>query len=257
MDQINILSAVSIDDEKENIDLLKYFVDKYSPYIKILGEATTIDSGVELIDRIKPDIIFLDIQLNEGLSFDILDKVRYKESKVVFVTGYDGYAIKAFQYNAIDYLLKPLDIEEIVRVANKIRKGFEQKESNLLDQVKDLKRYVREIYSQEYITIPSIKKIDVVRTSDIYYVKSEAKFSVFVTDRGEIISSKNLGVYESLLPKLKFFRVHNSYIVNIDQIKYIHKEADHYCLMRNGKKIPISKRKYQNFIKLIDPSNFF
>lgn len=254
---MKVLNAVSIDDEQENINVLKYLVEKYCPYIHLTGQASDVTSGIELIDNSQPDIVFLDIQLNQELSFDILDAVSFKESKVVFVTSYNDYALKAFKYNAIDYLLKPLDIEEIIRVGNKIRNEFEQKERNLSGQIGDLKSYFRDMHTQDFITIPSIKKIDVVKTLDIHYIKSETKFSIFVMEKGEIISSKNLGAYEAMLPKFKFFRVHNSYIVNIDKVQYIHKEDDHYCLMQNGKKIPISRRRYHSFIKLMDPSNLF
>lgn len=252
---MKILRAVTIDDELENIKVLKYLVEKYCPFIHIIGEASTVDTGMALINTTQPDIVFLDIQLHEHLSFDILDQVTYKAAKVVFVTSYDEYAIKAFKYNAIDYLLKPLDIEELIRVGNKIRDEFEQKEMNLSTQLNVLKDYVRDMQAQEFITIPSIKKIDVVKTSDIQYIKSETKFSIFVMDKGEIISSKNLGAYENILSRSKFFRVHNSYMVNLDKIKYIHKEDDHYCLMQNGKKIPISRRRYHAFIKLMDPTS--
>lgn len=249
------LRAIVVDDEVENIRGLKYVLEKYCPYIDVVASATDVESGITTINNIEPDIAFLDIQLNENLSFDILDRVTFKEAKVVFVTGYDDYAIKAFQYNAIDYILKPLDIDEVVRVTNKIRDSFDGL-TNLPGQIRDLRNHIREVYSQEYITIPSIKKIDVIKTRDIYYVKSESKFSVFTTEKGEIISSKNLGVYESLLPKLNFYRVHNSYIVNIDKILHIYKDEDNYCSMENGKKIPISRRRYHNFIKLFESNRF-
>lgn len=252
---MKILHAVSIDDELENTKVLTYLVEKYCPHIQMLGQADSVESGTQLIDSLKPDIVFLDIQLGEELSFDILDQISHKESRVVFVTSYNEYAIKAFQYNAIDYLLKPLDIEEIIRVGHKIRDDFEKKDTHLFQQISDLKRYVQDMQAQEFITIPSLKKIDVVKTSDILYIKSEAKFSIFVLDRGEIISSKNLGAYESLLPKFKFFRVHNSYIVNLDKIRHVHREDDHYCLMENGKKIPISRRRYHSFIQVMDPTS--
>lgn len=252
---MQVLNAVSIDDEIENIKVLKHLVEKYCPHIQIVGQAHDVSSGTQLIDSLKPDIIYLDIQLGHELSFDILDQISHKNAKVVFVTSYNDYAIKAFQYNAIDYLLKPLDIEEIIRVGHKIRDDFEKRDVNLFQHLNDLKSYVRDMQAQEFITIPSIKKIDIVKTSSILYIKSETKFSIFVLDKGEIISSKNLGAYETLLPKFKFFRVHNSYIVNIDKIRYVHKEDDHYCLMENRKKIPISRRRYQTFIKLMDPTN--
>lgn len=249
------VTAVIIDDEINNVDLLVHFINQYCPQINVVGKAITKEEGIALTNQLKPQILFLDIMLNEGNGFDLLDNITYKKSKIIFITAYSEYAIKAFKYNAVDYLLKPIEIDELITAVDKACLAIENNEFTEPTQVKNLKKIVtNNKLPISLIAIPSADKIDFIKVEDIIYIKSQGRYSIFnLKDSKQIVATKNLGEYENLLDTNTFFRIHNSYLINLTKVTSINKTGGNYCVMENAEELPIAKRrqdKLHRFLKI-------
>lgn len=246
---MNIYRALIVDDEVNNSAILQHFVTTYCRNVEVIGQATTVAQAVTEINSKQPDIIFLDIRLNEGDAFDILDKIENIKAQVIFVTSYDEYAIKAFKYNAVDYILKPILIEDVVLSVNKAIKNIEQKQ--YFDFQKNMSSDFQSLVpeNKDYLAIPSMDAVDLVRNSHIIYIEADNKYTILhtTTEGKKYISSKNLQYFESVADPLSFFRIHHSYIVNIQHLLRIVKRDGSYCEMAGGVLLPISKRKQDDF----------
>lgn len=225
--------AIIVDDEKKNIKILDHFLKKFCPLIDVVKTCESIKEAIEFIRFQKPDILYLDIKLNNGTSFHILQEIETENLEVIFITAFKDYAIEAIKINAIDYILKPLSIEDVVLSTNKAIDSIEKK---ILLNLKGTNRV------KDYITVHSIDNIEIIKKEDLLYCQSDGRYTtLWLADR-KVIASKNLGVFEELL-KGSFIRVHNSYLINYNHIKIIHKKNGFFCEMKNGKRIPVSKRK--------------
>lgn len=243
---MNKYKAYIVDDESDNIDLLKYLLKKYCLNIEIIGESNTFQDCINDLKTVTPEILFLDIKLNDKNAFDILDVIDASESEIIFVTAYQEFALKAFKYNAIDYVLKPIAIDDLVVSVNKAILRLEEKkifENQILNNFTSSKSN-----SSSIITISSLDKIEIIKKTDILFCKSDGRYTTFyLKDKTEILACKNLGEFETILDDDTFFRIHNSYIINISHIKNINKKVGYYCEMVNGAFLPIAKRRYQSF----------
>lgn len=267
------LEAIIIDDEINNVKLLQHFIENYCPTVKVLGFATTSIDAINLINSLKPGLIFLDIILDEGTGFDVLEKVKDFNANIIFVTAFNDYAIKAFKYNAVDYILKPIEIEELILAVHKVQNNILKKDFFSKDQLKvltevlelDVGTVKQEINSiidvnerndlEEYptiIAIPSIKKIDLISIDIIEFIEADGKYSIFhLTNKNIMVASRNIGEYLKILNPNIFFRIHHKYIVNMNAIKNVHKTDGYYCELYSGDSIPIAKRKLDLFNKFL------
>ena len=242
---MNKYKAYVVDDELDNIELLKFFLNKYCLNIEIIGESDTFENCINFLNDTKPDIIFLDIKLKDKNAFDILDLIDASESEIIFVTAYQEFALKAFKYKAIDYVLKPIAIEDLIQAVNKAILRIEEKERLANHAIYDIAPLKS---NSSIITISSIDKIEIIKKSDILYCKSDGRYTTFyLNDKKEIVACKNLGEFELQLCDDGFFRIHNSFVINISYLKNINKKAGYYCEMINGTFIPIAKRRFQSF----------
>lgn len=242
MNQINV---VLIDDEINNLDLLDHFITKYCPQLNIVGKASTRKEGVILVNDLKPQLLFLDIMLDEGTGFDLLEEVTFTQTKVIFVTAFDEFAIKAFRFNAVDYILKPIEIDELVLAVNKATEAIGSNRFTETNQIQNLyKTVTNNKLPINLIAIPSTDRIDFVKVDTIIYIKSEGRYSIFnLQDNKQIVATKNLGEYETMLDANTFFRIHNSYLINLTKVTSINKAGGNYCVMENSEQLPIAKRR--------------
>ncbi len=241
---------VIIDDEPDAITIIKTFLTAYCPDLKVVGEATDVPSGVSVIRHQNPHLILLDVQLGKTTSFDILDKFDQPNFRVIFTTAHDQFALKAFQYNAMDYILKPIDPDALIKAVDKAKNAiqkdllFDQQLGNLMQNIKT--------NTFDKITLSTSEGLVFVDLKDILYLKSDVNYTqFFLKKEGKILVSKPLKDYEELLPIDSFFRIHQSYIVNIQFVIKVLKEDGGYALLKNGKKVPISRRKKDAFLNLL------
>lgn len=237
-------TCIIIDDEKSNLNLIKHFITNFLPNLKILGEASNVEEGINIINREKPEILFLDIQLNEKSAFDILNNLDLGEFEIIFVTAYEDYAVMAFKYNAVDYVLKPIIIDDLVVATNKCIRRIEEKKTFKSNNKINKKRVIS---NSKFLSIPSINKVDLIKIDDIIFCKSDGRYtSFFLKNNEEIIACKNLGQFEDILDDTLFFRIHHSYIINLNYLISITKKTGYYCEMTNNINLPIAKRRQES-----------
>lgn len=242
---MDFIKSIIIDDEEDARNMLQLMLKKYSS-IEIIGEAASVDEGVELIKASHPMLVFLDIELTDGTGFDLLNRFPGANFQVVFITAYDEFAIKAFKYNAIDYLLKPINPLELEKVIYKSKKGIQ---SNWVKQVDALLSTVKE-NKIEKILLGTSEGVNVVKLSDIIHIEAEGSYcNIFLINKERLVVSKNMKELESLLDSKTFFRTHQSHIVNLDYVKKVLKDDGGLILLQDNSKVPISRRKKEDFLK--------
>ena len=236
------IKVIIVDDQIENIELLSYMLNKHIKDVEVVGFAKNLAKTIELIEDNEVDLLFLDIELSNGeTGFDIISETEKYKIPTVFVTAFDSYGIEAVKNHVIDYLLKPIDIIELQKCIEFVRsKTNNFSEVNKLEETE----LVKSIAPNKMIAIPFVDQIKLLKQEDIMYLHSHGKYSTFVLGSGkEVMSSKNIGEYESMLDQNNFVRIHHSYIINLNFLDRIDKDAGMVCVLQNGAEIPISKRK--------------
>lgn len=243
-----MIKVVIIDDEEATRSLLKHFFSDFFPDIQLLGEAESVSRGVKLIKRENPDLVFLDIQMPDGSGFDLLNKLEHPNFKLIFITAYDQFALKAFQYNAIDYLLKPL---EPLSLRNAINKVLHRSAIPLEPRLNGLKE-IMENRQANRIALSSAEGYAFYELEEIVRLESSGNYTTFhIRDGQRTTVAKTIKEYEGLLPNENFYRVHQSHIVALQHVKKILKEDNGIAVMADGSKVPISRRKKETFIELL------
>ena len=228
------IGCVIVDDEENAIRVLSKFLDGYCPDVEILGTANNIDEGVATIEEHNPQLVFLDIEMPLGSGFDLLERVSDRKFHVIFITAYDHYAINAIKEGAVDYILKPIDIDDLVNSVEKVKKKLKEPKS-----VKEVLRKVA-IESKARLAIPTLYGHKFIEPEHIIHVRAEGSYSVIYTDNeGDTMVSKNLKSVENALRQDYFLRVHRSHIVNLNKVKEYHKNDGGYLVMTSGERIEI------------------
>lgn len=243
-----MLKIAIIDDEEDSIVVLSKFIEHYLNDYIIVGTANSVDSAVKLLLSEKPDVILLDIQLTDGTGFDILDHFPKSHFKIIFITAYDKYAIKAFNYQAINYILKPIGPKEFCKAFDHLNSLHFDNHANHFKSApfKELEN------TYNKFTIPTFQGFTNVKVKDIIRIESEGNYSTFyMKDGSKTLTTKNIGHFELLLNPTIYYRIHQSHIINLDCVKsYTNKENGGTITLENGDQIPISRRKKDSFLEL-------
>lgn len=247
------LRSIIVDDEPGNIITLKELLREYCPETEVVATAPGVDSAFDLISHQKPDLVFLDVEMPYGSGFDLLDKLLPFTFEVIFVTAYNDYAIRAFKYAAIDYILKPVNIDELRRAVQKvaIRSGEKNIAGRISVMLENLKPGNDE---RQKIGLPVPDGIQFEDIGNIMRLKAEGSYTMvtLVPGKDELLVSKSLKEFEDLLPSRIFCRVHHSHIVNLNFIKKYYRGRGGYIKMTDGVTIDVSVRKKDGFFdKLI------
>jgi two-component system LytT family response regulator len=239
---MNAIKAIIIDDLKDNVELLEYFITKYCPSVEIVGKAYSFDQAIDLIHTVEFQVIFLDIKLDKHDGFDVIEKLHSSNIHVVFITAYEEYAIKAFKHNAVDYIVKPVGIQELKKVVDKLHDRINIQTAN-----QDTTNFNQS--NIDFIAIPSVDNIAFIKLQDILYLEADGRYTTFhLVDDKKVTACKNMCDYEEILDPSIFFRVHKTYIVNLNCTKKIHKSnGNNYLEFYNTKTIiPIARRRYND-----------
>jgi two-component system LytT family response regulator len=250
-----MITAILIDDDINLRNGMKGLLSLYAPEITIIGEADSVASGVEAIEKLNPQVVFLDIQLNDGTGFDILEKLATRNGKttshIVFITAHEQYAIKAFRFSALDFLLKPVDPDELKKVIEKIKSVLEKSDNYahidlLLENIR------KKVDNFKRIALSNSDGIHLFEISDIIRCESEDNYTkFFIRNSKPILISKTLKEYEEMLTEHGFVRVHQSHLINLAFLKsYIKKEGG-YAIMTDNSTIPISQRKKEQLQEIL------
>lgn len=250
-----MISALLVDDDENLRNGMKGLLAMYAPEIKIIGEADNIVTAIESITKLKPQVVFLDIQLNDGTGFDILEQLAAKNGKttshIVFITAHEQYAIKAFRFSALDFLLKPVDPDELKKVIEKINtvvgKNDDYAHIDLL-----LENIRKRVDNFKRIALSNSDGIHLFEISDIIRCESEDNYTKFyIKNSKPILISKTLKEYEDLLTEHGFERIHQSHLINIAYLKSYIKKDGGYVVMADDSNLPISQRKRDRLQELL------
>ncbi|MGD1894332.1 MAG: LytR/AlgR family response regulator transcription factor [Cyclobacteriaceae bacterium] len=250
-----MLRAVIVEDELHSREALKNLVAEYCPEVVIQGAAASVDEGVELINSLQPDLLFLDIALNIGTGFDLLEKIQERTFDVIFTTAYEHYALRAIKFSAIDYLLKPVDVEELIAA---VRKVVEKQRARSYNRQIDtlLQNLQHRNQLNHTITLSTAEGMIFVPVHEIIRLEAMGSYTQFhLTDNRKVLVSKHLKEYEQLLSEANFYRVHQSHLVNLNEVaRYIKADGGHLVL-KDQTKISISSRRKELFLQKISHSN--
>ncbi len=245
-----MIKAVIIDDIEQARITFRKDLEVYAPDIEVIGEASGVVEGAKLLKLTKIDILFLDIQMQDGSGFDLLDILPEIPFKIIFITASDAHAIKAFRYAAIDYLLKPVDPDELTEALKK----FRTQNHNEQDNYRLLNESLKQSHKvQERLALHAQDKIHIVQIADIIRCESNVNYTeFFFTNSKRIVVSRTLKDFEDILGELGFFRVHQSHLVNTKMIQEFVKVEGGHLIMSDGKMIPVSTRKRADVVKMLE-----
>lgn len=244
------MRALIIEDEAHSSKTLLNFLSKYCPSIEVAGVASNVETAVQAISEYNPELLFLDIDLPDGSGFDVLDSLEIPWPKVIFVTAYNQYAIKAFQISAVDYLLKPVDPELLMKA---VEKAVEQPDSAELENKKmDVLRENRRSGNLNRMALPTQNGVQLVKTDQIVRLEADGNYTtVYLQDKTRVVVSRKIKDFEAWLEDLPFFRIHQSHIVNLQMIDRYIKGEGGTVIMEDGSQLEVARRRKDDFLKRI------
>lgn len=243
-----MIKVIIVEDEPKNTRILKDQVVKNCPQLTLAGEAENIEAAEKLIKEVKPDIVLLDIEMPYGNAFDLLDKLDSIDFEIIFITAFSEYAVKAFKYSAIDYLLKPVDIDDLVDAADKAiarigDKNSDKRIKTLLENINASKQQLQKI------AVPTVDGLEFIYVDNIIRCEAHGSYTIIHTaNKTAIKASKNIKEYEDLLPVNIFFRIHNSHLINLNKISKYHKGRGGYVIMEDDTTIYVASRRKEEFL---------
>lgn len=245
------IKVIIIDDEKLGRDIIKTYLKKYDN-VELIAECSDGFEGIKQINELKPDLIFLDIQMPKLTGFEMLE-ILENPPVIIFTTAYDQYALKAFEVNATDYLLKPFSAERFSEAINKAIKMItkippaKQQLDGLLKAVEKRSEFL------DRVVIKSGQKIIIIPTEDIQYIEAQDDYTMLYTKKGNFLKQKTMKYFEENLDPAEFFRIHRSYLVNLTSIKQIElfEKESYRVLLHEGKQLPVSRSGYLNLKEII------
>lgn len=244
-----MIRAVIIEDEAESRELLTALVTKNCEGVTVVDTAGNVEAGVEAIKKHSPDLIFLDISMPDGTGFDLLGKVANMKFDIIFTTATDRYALKAIKYSALDYMLKPIDVEELKVAVEKVKdkKSSVSGVENLAFLLQNLKQK-NDNFSK--ITLPTGNAYEIVNVPDIIRCEAEGSYTNFyLVGNKKVMVSASLKHYEDLLPENDFIRVHHHHLINMNHVVRFLKVDGGYAIMSDGTQVEISRRKKDAFVE--------
>ena len=244
-----MIKTVLIDDEIDSIRILQRLLEAYCPEVVVVGKADGVETGVHAIQTAKPDLVFLDIEMTQGNAFDLLNQLQPVNFQIIFVTAFDNYAIRAFKYSAVDYLLKPVDIDDLCAAVERVSQKIQGK--SFIDQMQVLLYNVETFHlSQQKMAVPTLTGLIFVAIRDIMRFEAKGSYTTIYLINGEqIMATRNIKEYEDLLPAVIFCRVHNSHIINLHKIQKYHKGRGGYVIMEDGSSIEVASRRREEFLR--------
>ncbi len=245
------MKTVIIDDEINARQTIRKMIDQECEGVEIIGEAGDVKNGLNIINTYKPDIVLLDIQLPDGSGFDLLDKLDDYDFKLIFITAYEEYAVKAFKFSAIDYLLKPFDPDEVEKAVSRAKEAMAKEDTQLklnafLSNIENISKEVKKI------VLKTSDSIHLVNVQDIIRCQADCNYTYFYLYGGKkLVVSKTLKEFDTMLTPYGFFRVHQSHLVNLNYLDHFKKENEKIVL-KDQTSVPVSHRKKEQLIQIFN-----
>jgi two-component system LytT family response regulator len=245
-----MITAVLIDDEQHAIDRLKVLLDPYHDKIRISGTFTTVDEATEGIRELSPDVVFLDVQIHDKTGFDVLREIGEINFSLIFTTAFEHYAVQAFKFSALDYLLKPIGQDDFDKA---IQKAIRKTENEDLSQkVKVLLSNLAVSQQPKRISVPTIDGYVFLEISEIVRCQSDVNYTnIFTTSKQKYVASKTLKYFEDLLSNCHFFRVHNSHLINLNYVKKYTRGKGGFVTLTDNFTVEVSYRRKEEFLRVV------
>jgi two-component system LytT family response regulator len=237
------LNAIIVEDEANSREILSNYLAKYCPTVNVKGEAASIEEAKELLKKHKIDLVFLDVEMPFGTGFDLLDQLPDRTFETVFVTAYNQYAIDALNNHAAYYLMKPINIDELIKSVDYVTE-IRKKEDALEDRV--LTPILKKVDGK--ITLPQQDGFQILNVADILYCKADDNYTEIYLENKKILVSKTLKYFEEALTKFAFARIHKSYLVNVNEVVKYRKGKGGSVVVSNGKELLVSASKKKDFL---------
>lgn len=241
-----MITAVLIDDEPNSLEALKIKIEKVSDNIKILFSFVSPMEALHQLPKADFDLLFLDIEMPGMDGFAFLEKIENRNFEVIITTAHNEYAVNAIRHSAVDFLQKPIDIDELKLAINRVESKIAAKKTNNIGNLTKLNA------NFDKIPVPSLRGINFVPIIDILYMESEGNYTTIHLENSQnIVSSRNLGDYETMLKQAGFYRIHNSTLININHIKEYIRGDGGSIILKNGDELDVSKRRKKEFLELL------
>ena len=244
-----MIKAIIIDDERLSLETLSLLLNEFCPQVQLLEQCRSAKQGLEAIEKFKPDLVFLDIEMPVMNGFDLLEQFSEIPFAIIFTTSHDQYAIKAIRFSALDYLLKPIDPKELISAVKKVE---EQRHLPLAEQFQML---LKQMHGKNHgfnkIAVPTTEGFELVPADQILYLEANSNYThIFIKSRHKIVACRNLKEMEEQLLGFNFFvRVHQSYIINLNEVtKYFRGEGG-YLVMSDGSSVNVSRSRKDSLLK--------
>ncbi len=237
------LKALLIEDEANSREILRNYLAKYCSEVDLIGEAASIEEGLKLIRKGAPDLVFLDVEMPFGNAFDLLEQLPDRTFETVFVTAYNQYALDALNHHAAYYLMKPINIDELIKAVEYVVE-IKQKENALEDTV--LRPKLKSVEGK--ITLPQQDGFQVLNVADILYCQADDNYTYIFLEKKKILVSKTLKYFEDALSDFAFARIHKSYLVNVNEVVKYRKGKGGSVVVSNGKELLVSASRKKEFL---------
>ncbi|MCB0461937.1 MAG: LytTR family DNA-binding domain-containing protein [Flavobacteriaceae bacterium] len=246
-----MIKAIIIDDEQHCIDAIKALLKLFRNEIQLVAYYTSVDDALRDALSEQPDLVFLDVQIHDKTGFDFLRQLNTIPFEVIFTTAHEKFAVQAFKFSAVDYLLKPIDVDDFNLAIEKV--SIKIKAKDFTNKVEVLLSNALKTDQNKKITIPTFEGYTFLEVNTIIRCESDVNYTtIFTTSREKIVVSKTLKWFEELLSECNFFRVHNSHLINLNFIEKYSKGKGGYVILNNNDKIEVSTRRKEHFIKTME-----
>lgn len=242
-----LLNAVIIEDERNNVINLKNMLAQHCEDVEVIGDADGVETGLALLEdpKIKPDVAFLDIRLQDGKVFQLLNQLQQIDFDIIFVTAWDQFAMKACEYASIGYILKPIDPEQLVEAVGRVR----PRNSRTSERLQVMQQYNGHPNTFDKISVAGVDGIHFIKIRDIVRFEAEDNYThIFLKEGNRITASKTIKAYEDMLSGVNFYRVHKRHVINMNYMNKFVKSDGGFLIMEDGKKIEVSRRRRPAFM---------
>lgn len=246
---MNKIKAILIDDEANALEVMEWLITTYCPQVEIIAQFQDAEQCITKLSDLNPDVVFLDVEMPKMNGFEFLEKVKLRNFDVVFTTAYDKFAVRAFKYSALNYLLKPVDPDDLMQTVEKIvahKKNIKQEQLELLFQ-----NLLQKENQPDRVALSTMDGVIFVNTKDIIYCKAESNYTTIVLDNGKKnLVAKTLKEIDETLSGKDFFRVHKSFLVNVHHISKFVRGEGGYIVMPDGTQITVARERKDDFMQL-------
>jgi two-component system LytT family response regulator len=245
-----MIKTIIIDDEIKARETIAKMLQTYCPEVEVIDSAGSVKDGVKVLEKNNPDLVFLDIKMGDGTGFDLLRKLKTVDFILIFITAFEEFAIRAIKFSALDYILKPLDPDELMNAVEKTKDAIEKE--NISVRLEALYENLDVLSNKtKKIVLKTTSSVHIVNLEDIIRCESEKNYThFFTTDQDKITVSKTLKEFNELLVDYSFYRVHQSHLINLSHVRRYDKQDGGYLVMDDGSTVPVSFRKKEDLMKV-------